>query len=201
MVDQTGKVQSIGEGAGPRYHRVYAIDLAVSFDSAQQTMHEVMLDPNAFSPKLIATFEKTKGAADRLQVGDEFMVHISGPWDGPVRVSQVSEASFTLLTLNGHIEAGQIQFRLVKQDDGNARFEIESVTRSRDQIVNFVYDKLRLAQFAQTEMWELFCKTVAERAMGDKAQLPPVQIKTERQDPGTLKWIDVSDQIGAQGLS
>ena len=201
MYEESDEVQSIGEGVGPRYHRVYSVDLKVPFESATSTMLEVMLDPNSFSPKLIATFEKTKGDSGRLQVGDEFMVHISGPWNGPVRVSQVSEASFTLLTLNGHIEAGQIQFRLVKRDNGLACFEIESVTRSKDRFVNLVYDKLRLAQFAQTEMWELFCQSVAARALGDEAQLPSVKVLTERQDPETARWVDVSDQFGAKGLS
>ena len=195
------KVQTIGDGAGPRYHRVYGIDLPVPFGSAVETMHKVMLDPNAFSPKLIATFEKTLGDPARLKVGDEFMVHISGPWNGPVRVSEVGECTFSLLTLNGHIEAGQIQFRLVKKDDGSSRFEIESVTRSKDQLVNFVFDKLRVAQFAQTEMWELFCKSVAEDAVGEKAEELKVEVRTERQDPETLRWEDVSDQLGAKGLS
>jgi hypothetical protein len=201
MFEESEKVQSIGEGAGPRYHRTYAINLPVPFEQAAKTMHQVMIDPNAFSPHLIATFEKTKGDPASLNVGDEFMVHISGPWNGPVRVSQVSEASFSLLTLNGHIEAGQNQFRLKITDDGNARFEIESVTRSKDQLVNFVYDKLRVAQFAQTEMWELFCKSVAEKTLGDKSDLPPVEVRTERQNPENGKWEDVSDQLGAKGIS
>ena len=195
------KVQTIGEGAGPRYHRVYGVDLPVAFESARQTMRKVMADPNAFSPKMIATFEKTVGDRGALKVGDEFMVHISGPWNGPVRVSEVSDCSFSLVTLNGHIEAGQIQFRLTRRDNGEARFEIESVTRSKDQIVNFVYDKLRLAQFAQTEMWELFCKSVAEDALGEKAALPNVEVRTERQNAETGQWEDVSDQFGAQGIS
>jgi hypothetical protein len=195
------QVQAISDGAGPRYHRVYGIDLPVSFESAAESMRKVMLDPNSFSPKLIATFEKTLGEPGELRVGDEFIVHISGPWNGPVRVSEVGETSFSLVTLNGHIEAGQIQFRLVRKDEDRSRFEIESITRSKDQIVDFVYDKLRFAQFAQTEMWGLFCKSVASDAVGETAKDLRVEVRTERQNPETLGWEDVSDQLGAKGIS
>lgn len=203
------EIQTVGDGAGPRYHRVYSIDLPVSFESAQSTMANLKLDPTAFSPEWIAVFEKTKGGSSELQVGDEFLVRISGPWNGPVRVSQVTDASFTLLTLDGHLEAGQIQFSLHSKDNGQARFEIESITRSKDRMVDFFYDKLRLAQFAQSEMWELFCKNFAERSLGvpktngvtgAAVALPPVVIKTSRQDEKTGLWVDVSDQIGAHGL-
>lgn len=208
---QTDKaVQTQGDGAGPRYHRIYSVDLPVTFERAQKTMHELMVNPNAFTPELIATFEKTRGAENDLQVDDEFLVRISGPWNGPVRVTQVGAASFTLVTLQGHLEAGQIQFSLHSRDDGHARFVIESFTRSKDFLVNFIYDKLRFAQFMQSEMWQLVCENFAENAMDlektkaittDKKDLPPVKISTLRQDLESGIWEDVSDQVGAQGLN
>lgn len=197
---QDKDIQALGDGAGPRYHRVYSIDLPVSYEAAMSTMANLKLDPTAFSPEWIAVFEKTKGTTTELKAGDEFLVRISGPWNGPVRVSQVTDASFTLLTLNGHLEAGQIQFSLHSKDDGQARFEIESITRSKDRIVDFFYDKLRLAQFAQSQMWELFCKNFAEHSLSEGAEVPAVRVKTARQDEATGAWEDVSDQIGAHGL-
>ncbi len=198
-------VQTQSEGAGPTYHRVYAVDLPVPYDQAMKTMKLMMGDPNQFSPKMIATFEKTRGEAGVLRVDDEFMVHITGPWQGPVRVSQVTDSSFTLLTLNGHMEAGHIHFRMVNRHNGNGRFEIESLTRSKDQIVDFLYDKLRLAQFAQTQMWESFCKSFAQKSLEAigllKVDVPKVELKTERQDRTTGHWEDVSDQLGANAIS
>jgi len=190
------EIQTQSDGAGPMYHRIYAVDLAVDYDKALKTMHQVMSDPNVFSPQAIARFEKTAGRPGVLAEGDEFMVHITAPWNGPVRVAHVNENSFSLLTREGHIEAGRIEFRLVRRGE-RARFEIESLTRSKDQIVNFFYDKLRLAQFAQTEMWELYCKAFAEHASTPK---PKIDVRTERQDRETGQWVDVSDQFGAQGL-
>ena len=203
--DQKLDVQTQSEGAGPMYHRVYAVDLPVTYDAALKVMKEMMADPNPFSPKLIATFEKTRGDTGVLRVDDEFLVRITGPWQGPVRVAQVTDSSFTLLTLNGHIEAGHINFRLMDRPDGNGRFEIESVTRSKDLIVDFFYDKLRLAQFAQTEMWELFCKSFAKKSLEanglPETDLPEVEVKTERQDRATGHWEDVSGQLGANAIS
>ena len=194
------EVQTSSEGAGPRYHRVYSIDLPVPFERAADSMAQLKADPNLFSPSLIAKFEKTKGATGHLKVDDEFMVHISGPWQGPVRVSQATDLSFTLLTLEGHLEAGQIQFSLHRNAHGNARFEIESITRSRDKLVDFFYDKIRFAMFAQSQMWELFCKNFAVKAMGE-GEPPDVQIRTEKQDRDTGLWSDVSDQLGARGIT
>ena len=193
------EVQPASDGVGPRYHRVYSVDLPDSYESVFPTMRNLMLDPNAFSPQLIATFEKTKGLPDELNVDDEFMVHLSAPWKGPVRVSQVGETTFTLVTLDGHIEAGQIQFSLLRKPEGGVRFEIESVTRSKDRIVDFFYDKLRLAQFAQSEMWEEFCRNFAAKANGTN-EVPLVQVRTEKQNRETGLWQDVSDQFGAHGF-
>lgn len=194
------EVQTSSDGAGPRYHRVYSVDLPIAFERAMKTMAQLMADPNPFSPSLIASFEKTKGKPDHLEVDDEFMVHITGPWQGPVRVAQVTDTSFTLLTLEGHLEAGQIQFTLGRNPDGSAHFEIESVTRSKDKLVDFFYDKLRFAMFAQSKMWEMFCQNFAIKATG-AGEAPEVQIRTEKQDRETGLWADVSAQLGAHGIA
>ena len=34
----------------------------------------------------MAVFRKTRGTARALRLGDEFLVRMPGPWDGPVRV-------------------------------------------------------------------------------------------------------------------
>ena len=54
----------------------------------------------------MATFDKVTGAEDRMAVDDEYFIHISGPWNGPVRVVDIDETSFTLATRDGHLEAG-----------------------------------------------------------------------------------------------
>jgi hypothetical protein len=182
-------VQALEDGAGPTYHRTYAVDLDCSFADAKRTMEKFKGDPNALSPQLMATFEKITGQPGSMSVGDEFHIHISGPWDGPVRVADVKPLSFTLSTLKGHMEAGRIQFRICESGPKGARFEIESVARSKDSIVDFLYDKLPFAKIAQRKMWELTCEAFYEDATGIKRdpeqeddKLVDVEVTTEKRE-------------------
>lgn len=184
-------VQPLEDGEGPTYHRTYSVDLDCSFEDAQRSMEKFKADPNSLSPQLMATFEKIKGAPAILAEGDEFHIHISGPWDGPVRVADVKPLSFTLSTLKGHMEAGRIQFRVTNEGPTKARFQIESVARSKDSIVDFLYDKLPFAKIAQTKMWELVCESFYEDATGVKRDLEQeddklcdIDIKTEKRERG-----------------
>lgn len=180
--------QKISEGVGPIYHRVYSIALPVPFERARAAMRDLHSDPDRFSPQLLATFEKKSGEPTALQAGDEFQIHITGPWNGPVRVADVAPDSFRLLTLEGHLEAGEIRFRVKENGEKGSLFEIESLARSRDAIVDFVYDKLPIAKLAQTEMWSCFCKSFAEHALGGTPVKSDVEILTERQDEESGVW-------------
>ena len=75
-----------------------------------------------------------------------------GPWDGPVRVTAVSATSLRLATLNGHLEAGQIEFR-VGSDYRSLWFDIESWARSGDRLSNLLYTHLRISKEVQLHMW------------------------------------------------
>lgn len=176
------------EGVGPIYHRVYAIRLGVPFARARAAMRELQKDPNRFSPQLLATFEKKTGAVGILQRGDEFQILITGPWNGPVRVAEVGPDFFRLITLAGHLEAGAILFRVKAVGRQDSVFEIESMARSRDAVVDFVYDKVPIAKCAQTEMWTSFCRAFAEYAGGLAGGGAEVEILTERREGGAGPW-------------
>ncbi|MBC7371416.1 MAG: DUF1990 family protein, partial [Bdellovibrionaceae bacterium] len=164
---------------------------AGSIACAEAAMQELQRNPDQFSPQLLATFEKIRGSSEELRKQDEFQIHITGPWNGPVKVSDVTAHTFTLATLEGHLEAGVIKFRICTKDDGKVLFEIESLARSRDAVVDFFYDKLPIAKLAQTEMWCAFCKAFAKKAMledGRTDEVPEVEIITERRDEDTGQW-------------
>ena len=113
----------------------------------------------------MAKFRKTAGAQGALREGDEFVVRMPGPWDGPVRVVRRDASSFRLATLNGHLEAGEIEFRARADGDG-LRFEIESWARAGDQLSNLLYNNLRLAKEIQLNMWSHFCIRTASMSGG-----------------------------------
>jgi Domain of unknown function (DUF1990) len=89
-----------------------------------------------------------------------------GPWNGPVRVVCADEHAFRLTTLRGHLEAGQIEFRTARHDDGSLRFEIESWARAGDCLSHLLYNQIRLAKEIQLNMWTHVCLRSAKVAGG-----------------------------------
>ena len=120
---------------------------------------------NQVAPE-VAEFRQTSGREGGLHVGDEFVVRMPGPWDGPVRVVRRDQNSFRLATLEGHLEAGEIEFRTMREDDGALRFEIESWARAGDPLSALLYNKLRLAKEIQLNMWTHFCIRTARLSGG-----------------------------------
>ena len=143
-------------------------------------MESVQADPNRVSPTKFARFHRVHGEPGHLAVGDEFVVRMPGPWDGPVRVVDVSSRSFRLATLATHLEAGQIEFRASAEGEMLA-FEIESWARSSSRLVNLLYHRLRMAKEVQAHMWISFLERVVDLAGG--RMTGGVEVETERIDP------------------
>lgn len=159
-----GRHQPLDAGVGPMLHRSYAVRIVGSSLTPSALIDLVSARLNQASPEM-AVVRKTRGARGALRQGDEFIVRMPGPWDGPVRVVRRDENSFRLATLSGHLEAGEIEFRAVP--DGRALcFEIESWARAGDRLSALLYNKLRLAKEIQLNMWSHFCLRAAKLAGG-----------------------------------
>ncbi|MGO9216263.1 MAG: DUF1990 family protein [Streptosporangiaceae bacterium] len=133
--------------------------------------------------------EETGNATDLPQrarpAWTAFIVRMPGPWDGPVRVVHRDPTSFRLATLDGHLEAGEIEFRAAPDGDV-LRFEIESWARAGDRLADLLYNRLRLAKEIQLNMWSHFCVRTAALAGGRLSG--GVTIRTRKVDwppPGT----------------
>lgn len=177
-------VQPESDGVGPRFHRRYRVDVASSSLSPRELIERIGCEIQAFVPDEIARFEKTVGREGQLAVGDEYHIHISSPWDGPVRVAEVDETSFVLATLEGHLEAGQIRFEAADHptEAGALRFTIESWARSKDAVVDLAYDGVGIAKKAQQAMWTFFCNEVVAACDGET--LGEIDVLTEREADG-----------------
>ena len=128
-------------------------------------------------------FVKAKEDGDSLgemEVGDEYVVRMPGPWDGPVRVVHRTPTSFRFATLPGHLEAGQIEFRARCEDGPSSVFEIESWARPGDRVSHLLYNKLLLAKEIQLNLWTETCLGVA-RNSGGRLQ-GGVRVHTRRVD-------------------
>jgi hypothetical protein len=160
-------VQRVGDGAGPHFHRVYSVRIEGSYLSAEELAEKVMADPDSAAPSEFATFQKLHGDEGTLRVNDEFVVRMPGPWDGPVRVAATSPRSFRLVTLAGHLEAGQIEFRASNGE--LLEFHIESWARSGDRLSELLYDRLRISKEIQFHMWTSFLEHVVDLSGGKRA--------------------------------
>lgn len=145
-------LQEAAQGAGPLFHRIYSARIRDSALDAKELLERVAEHPNRASPSEFASFHKLEGAEGQMDVGDEYVVRMAGPWDGPVRVAVSAEDRFRLATLDGHLEAGQIEFRAFDRD-GEITFEIESWARSKDRLTDLLYDRLRMSKEVQLHMW------------------------------------------------
>lgn len=193
--------QTPSEGSGPLYHRLYTIRFRAGEEAGKRAMASLQNDPDYCSPQIIAHFEKILGR-EHLKKGDQFHISLTGPWDAPVKVKDVTPTSFILATMEGHLEAGSIQFRVRPEGEGRLVFEIESVARSRDAIVDFLYDKIPIARAIQTSMWQHFCETFADLCLRYEPNLSEEEIaarkrearldvQTEKMDSETGRWRSV----------
>jgi Domain of unknown function (DUF1990) len=163
LVDE--HVQGVEDGVGPLFRRRYSVRIEGSSMIPEQLIANIAENPNRAAPVEVAIFRKTRGDDGPLQVGDEYLVRMPGPWDGPIRAVERTPTSFRLATLRGHLEAGQIEFRAYKEDAA-LRFEIESWARSGDWLSQLLYDRVRLVKEMQLHMWIHFCERVGRLAGG-----------------------------------
>lgn len=151
-VDRTD-VQHAEDGTGPLLHRIYRSSVRDSRLDAAALMAILAGDPNRAVPNTLARFHKVRGVEGTMAVNDEFVVRMPGPWDGPVRCVRVDARSFRFATLDGHIEAGQIEWGAADREDGMLEFRVESWARLGDPLSAFLHDRLPMAKEVQLHMW------------------------------------------------
>ena len=162
-----GRVQRLEDGSGPLFRRRYRVRIEGGELTPAQLMAEVLREPNRAAPIEVAVFRKTRGGEGPLAVGDEFVVRMPGPWDGPVTVVDRTPTSVRFATLKGHLEAGQIEFR-TRADGDAVRFEIESWARSGDRLSGLLFDRVKLAKEMQLHMWSHFCEQIGRASCRER---------------------------------
>jgi hypothetical protein len=174
------EVIGVSDGHGPLFHRQYRTSIRESRFSPDELFARLIENLNRAAPIKFARFQRVYGEGDTMELGDEFVVRMPGPWDGPVRVIDLRPRSFRLATLAGHLEAGQIEFR-VGQDD-LLTFEIESWARSSGRFSNLLYHRVRMAKEIQLHMWISFLEGVV--ALSGGRMTGGIRIDTRRVENG-----------------
>lgn len=159
------RCQQVSDGAGPLFHRHFSVVIDEPDIGAPELMAMVMADFNRALPSEVATFDRSHTQQSPLQLGEDCVVRMPGPWNGPVRVIGRADTSFRFATLRGHLEAGQIEFSATPEGSAIV-FEIETWARPGSPLVHLLYTRLRLAKEIQLNMWVRFCLQVAKMAGG-----------------------------------
>ena len=159
-------LQRLGDGHGTAFHRSYGVRIRCTRTTPEELIRRIARDLNAVAPSEFARFHKLSGPSGELNVGDEYVVRMPGPWDGPVRVVDATPVSWRFATLRGHLEAGQIEFRSGRDETGLLVFEIESWARSGSALSALLYQHLRMSKEVQLHMWTSFLERVAQLAGG-----------------------------------
>jgi hypothetical protein len=153
------------DGSGPLFHRTYTGRYREAAMSPEDLIRHLSEDPNRVAPVSFARFRKERGEEWRLSVGDTFEIEMPGPWNGPVRCVETTPTSFRFATCDGHLEAGQIEWR-ASERDGHLVFQIDSRARAGDRLSAFLHDRLLMAKEVQLHMWTSVIEKVAKECGG-----------------------------------
>jgi hypothetical protein len=174
-IDKQG-LQTPDDGVGPLFHRTYTTRIRDAKITPEQLIERLKQDPNEVAPTEFAKFTSEDG---RIETGGELLVRMPGPWDGPIRTIETTPTSFRFATCDGHLEAGQIEWR-AGSEDGHLVFRITSWARAGDRVSALMHDGLRMAKEVQLHMWTSVSEQVAKltggRATGG------IDIETRRVD-------------------
>lgn len=173
MPGDPASLQRARDGIGPLYHRAYWVYVTDETLGPEELISFIIEEPNQVVPSEMARFETIDGQTARnLEVGDELVVRLPGPWNGPIRVIDRTPTSFRFATLRGHMEAGEIEFRTRTDPRGFLEFRIESWARSGDPLFHLLYGRLVIGREIQQHMWAQFCGRVATASGGIKMSNP-----------------------------
>lgn len=158
-------VQPAACGTGPEFRRSFAARIVGVNGDAERVMRELSRDFASTTPEGICEVDQPDGSG-RLVVGDDVRIKLAGPWDAPVRVVDTTRRAFRFATLDGHMEAGEIEFRAMDEAHGVVVLEIESWARSATRAFAALYHHLGIAKEVQLHMWATVIERVAERSGG-----------------------------------
>ena len=173
-------IQRPEDGSGPLLHRTFTGVMRDADRGPEELVERLGADPNRVTPLALARFTKVSGPEWEMTVGDEFLIRVLAPWDGPVRTVDVTPSSFRFATCAGHFEAGQIEWRAFERD-GRVVFQIDSRARSGDRASALLHDRLPMAKEIQLHMWTSVVEHVARESGGTLTG--GVDVETRRVGP------------------
>lgn len=157
-------------GVGPVLHREYAVSIRAPKLAPAKLLAIIAADPNVIAPTEVMRFGKTRGEIGDLRIGDELLIRMAGPWNGPVRVTERWEHGFRLAAVRGHAQLGQMELR-ARGKDGQIAMEIQTRERAAGPVFHLL-QRIGLVRRMQTHIWGEMLENAARLAGGE----PPERI-------------------------
>jgi hypothetical protein len=156
--------QPSDQGVGALLQRDYVAVVEGSRCTPEEAVLKIRGDFPEFAPSMLAEFSRPDGKEGPLGLGDTMHIYIRGAGHCAVVASDIEPRSVTLLTLQGHIEAGRISFGASTDEAGRLVCRIRSRSRIGDY-PRFVGYHL-LGKHAQTRIWTTFLERLAQACGG-----------------------------------
>lgn len=162
LVGDARTLQTVRDGVGPLHRRRFEVRIATD-DAPADVVGGLVTGLDDGTPELFVRFVDAHGRPlSHLRLGDELLARMTGPADGPVRVVEERPDGLRLATLDGHPEAGEIDFSVAQDGPGHLRFVVRSWARSATPAVRTLYERGG-GKDVQAHVWTSLCLAVGER--------------------------------------
>ncbi len=134
----------------------------------------VVADPNVVLPVEVMRFSPGGAEARPLRAGEERLIRMAGPWNGPVRIVEAGQEGFRFTALRGGAQRGEVAYRL--RGDGEAiDAEVAITQRSASRLYDLAYHRLGIARRIERHTWSYVLERTAQLAGGR----PPGRVLVE----------------------
>lgn len=151
-------------GVGPMLHRLYEVTIDEPQIDAERLIAIVAADPNVIAPTEVLRFERTSGERGRLQEGDELLIRMAGPWNGPVTVTARSPHRIRMAATGGHAQLGQFELR-ARDEPGAIALEIQTREQAAGRTFRLL-QRIGLIRRMQSYTWAHMLEDGARLAGG-----------------------------------
>ena len=154
------------DGVGPLFHRRYVARIREAQLTAEQLVERIGADPNCVSPTVCALPQGGRKAKAFCAPVTSSSSACRRPWDGPVRVAEVTSTRFRLVTL----PATSKRVRLSSRRDAKTITSASGSSPGHAAVLQPVLERPvpapRMAKEVQLHMWSSFLEQIAELAGG-----------------------------------
>ena len=161
-------------GEPPTVRRRYRVRVERPRLPAATVAAIVVADPNVVLPVEVIRFEPGGAEAGPLRAGQDRLIRMAGPWNGPVRIVETGEEGFRFAGLRGGAQRGEVAYRL-RDDDEAIEAEVAITQRSASRLYDLVYHRLGIARRIERHTWSHVLERTAQLAGGR----PPARVVVE----------------------